>query len=143
MKRGIVQHSFQLATRLNSQNPYVTEYHNELWHISLYMNIGNSNWHIWNIDPTNMRFLSLFQFDTRLLTSKHSNLFITQLVEWLGAMLKSWFLLFKMWKMNIILKNKTKYANYVFLNVMCYNMKGCNFCLGCEHSKVKQLRKFQ
>jgi len=32
--------SFQLATRLNSQNTNETEFINELWHINLFMNIG-------------------------------------------------------------------------------------------------------
>ena len=35
----IVLPSFQLATRLNSQNTNETEFINELWHINLYMNI--------------------------------------------------------------------------------------------------------
>jgi len=34
--------SFQLATRLNSQNTNEKEFINELWHINLYMNIGIS-----------------------------------------------------------------------------------------------------
>ena len=37
---------FQIATRLNTQNPYDTEIHYELREINLYMTIGNSNWHI-------------------------------------------------------------------------------------------------
>jgi len=48
----IVLASFQLATRLNSQNTNESEFINELWHINLYMNIGISNWHIWIFDPT-------------------------------------------------------------------------------------------
>ena len=36
--------SFQLATRLNSENTYETAFHNEIWHINLYLNIGISNW---------------------------------------------------------------------------------------------------
>jgi len=43
---------FQLATRLNTHNPYETEIHNEFWEINLCMNIGNSTWYIWNIDST-------------------------------------------------------------------------------------------
>ena len=62
---------FQLATQLNSQNPYKTGIHNELWHINLYMDIGNSNWHILSIEPKKMRFLPLFQLNTRLLNPKH------------------------------------------------------------------------
>ena len=39
--------------------------------INLYMNISFSNWHIWSIDSTKLTFLTLFEFDTRILTSKH------------------------------------------------------------------------
>jgi len=46
----IVLHSFQLATRLNSQNTNETEIINEFWHINLFMNIGISNWHNWSFD---------------------------------------------------------------------------------------------
>ena len=48
----IVLPSFQLATRLNSQNTNETEFIIELWHIHLFMNIGISNWHNWNLDLT-------------------------------------------------------------------------------------------
>jgi hypothetical protein len=63
----IVFPSFQLATRLNSQNRYETEVINELWHINMYMNIGISNWHIWRFDTTKMKFFTLFQFLSRLM----------------------------------------------------------------------------
>jgi len=36
----IVLPSFQLATRLYSQNTNESSFMNELWHINLYMNIG-------------------------------------------------------------------------------------------------------
>jgi len=62
---------FQLVTMLNSQKTFETEIHNEIWHINLYMNISISNWHIWSHDPTKMTFFILYQFFTRLLTSKH------------------------------------------------------------------------
>jgi len=39
----IVLHTFQPATRLNSQNTNETEFINELWHINMYMNIGIYN----------------------------------------------------------------------------------------------------
>jgi len=39
--------SFQLPTRLNSQNTKENVFISELWHINLYMNIGISNWHNW------------------------------------------------------------------------------------------------
>ena len=48
-----------------------------LWNINMYMIPGISNWLIWNIDSTKMRILSLFQLDTRLLTSKHPKTFST------------------------------------------------------------------
>jgi len=44
--------SFQLATRLNSQNRNETEFIIEISHINLCMNIGISNWHNWNFDLT-------------------------------------------------------------------------------------------
>jgi len=68
---------FQLATRLNSQNTYETVIHNEIWHINLYMTIGTSKWHNWSYDPTKMKFLTLYQFFTRLLTSKNLKLIST------------------------------------------------------------------
>ena len=37
--------SFQLPTRLNSQNTNETDFINELRNVNLYMNIGISNWH--------------------------------------------------------------------------------------------------
>jgi len=43
---------FQVATRLNSQNTYETEIHNEICHINIYMNIGISIWHNWSYDTT-------------------------------------------------------------------------------------------
>jgi len=48
----IVLLSFQLATRLNSQNNNETVFINELFHINLFINIGNSNWHNWSFDLT-------------------------------------------------------------------------------------------
>ena len=49
---------FQLPVRLNSQNPYETEIHNELWHTNLYMSIGISSWHVCCLDPTKMSFFN-------------------------------------------------------------------------------------
>jgi len=69
----IVLPLFRFAARLNSQNPYETEIHNESWHINLYTNNGISNWHIWNIDPMKMKILPSFQFVTRLLTPNTRN----------------------------------------------------------------------
>ena len=42
--------SFQFSTRLNSQNTNETDFINEHFHINIFMNIGNSNWHMWNFD---------------------------------------------------------------------------------------------
>jgi len=42
----IVFSLFQLATRINSQNPYETEIHNEISHINSFMITGISKWHI-------------------------------------------------------------------------------------------------
>jgi len=50
---------------------------NEHWHINLYMNIGISNWHNSRFDSTKMKFFTLYQFLTRLLTSKYVNLIST------------------------------------------------------------------
>ena len=66
--------SFQLVTRLNSQNRNESRFINELWHFNLYMNISISNWHNSSFDSTKMNFFTLFQFLTRLLTSNHFNL---------------------------------------------------------------------
>ena len=63
--------SFQIVTRLNSQNSY------ELLHINLYMNISISNWHNSSFVSTKMNFFTLFQFVTRLDTSNHFNLIST------------------------------------------------------------------
>jgi hypothetical protein len=73
----IVLPSFQLVTRINSQNRNETVVINVLLHIILYMNIGISNWHNWSFDPTNMKFFTLFQFLTRFLTSKYQKFFST------------------------------------------------------------------
>jgi len=50
---------------------------NELWHINLYTNISISNWHNSSFDSTKMKFFTLFQFLTRLLTSNHFSLIST------------------------------------------------------------------
>ena len=48
----IVLPSFQLATRLNSQNTNETKFINNLLHINLFMNICISNWHNRNFHLT-------------------------------------------------------------------------------------------
>ena len=87
----IVLPSFQLVTRINSQNRNETVFINVLWHIILYMLIGISNWNNESFDPTNMNFLNLYQFLTRYLTSKYLKLFSTYLVGRNGAMWKTSF----------------------------------------------------
>jgi hypothetical protein len=84
-------HLFQLATKLNSHNTYDTVIHNEIWHINWYMNIGISNWHNWSYNTKKMKFLTLLQFFTRLLSSKHLKLFITYLVGRNGTIWKTCF----------------------------------------------------
>ena len=68
--------SFQLVTRLNSQNRNET---NLLMNsdTNLCMNISISNWHNSSFDYTKMKFFTLFQFLSRLLTSNHFNLIST------------------------------------------------------------------
>jgi len=58
----IVLPSFQLATRLNSQNTNETEFINELWHINLYMNFGISIWRNWSYDPRKMKWFFFIYF---------------------------------------------------------------------------------
>jgi len=55
------------------------------------MNIGISNQHNWSFDLKKVTFLNLFQFLTRLLTSKHLKLFSTYLVGPNGTMLRTCF----------------------------------------------------
>ena len=65
--------SFQLVTRLNSQNRNETiVLMNSDTLICIWM-FGISNWHNSSFDSTKMKFFTLFQFLTRLLTSNHFN----------------------------------------------------------------------
>ena len=73
----IVLSSFQLVTRLNSQNRIETSLLMNSEHINLYMNISISNWHNSSLDSTKMNFFTLFQFLSRLLTSNNFNLIST------------------------------------------------------------------
>ena len=52
--------SFQLVTRINSQNRNETEFINVLWLIILYMNIGISIWHNWIWTPRIWGFFLYF-----------------------------------------------------------------------------------
>ena len=52
--------SFKLVTRLNYSEQKWNKFINELWHINLYMNISNSNWHNSSIDSTKLNLLLYF-----------------------------------------------------------------------------------
>jgi len=56
----IVLLSYQLATRLNSQNTYEIVFHNEIWHINLHMNNGISTWHNSIYYRTRLKFLTSY-----------------------------------------------------------------------------------
>jgi hypothetical protein len=56
----IVLPSFQLVTRINSQNRNESEFINVIGIIILYMNIGISNWYNWSFDPRIWSFLLYF-----------------------------------------------------------------------------------
>jgi hypothetical protein len=56
---------------------YETEIQKGFRKINLYINNGISNCVIWSIDTRKMSFLTLFHFDTRLLTFKHPKLIST------------------------------------------------------------------
>ena len=134
----IVLPSFQLATRLNSQNTNETEFIIELWHIHLFMNIGISNWHNWNLDLTLILFLILFQVLTRLLTSKHMKPFSTYLVGLNGTILKRAIDLLKMRKKNQ-LKHKNKVRNRLFIESKFFEQEGLYLSLRGEHIEDKRL----
>jgi len=115
--------SFQLVTRLNTQNRNETSLLMNPWHINLYMNISISNWHNSIFESTKMKFFTLFQFLTRLLTSKHFNLISTYLVVRNGVMWKTCFQLLKMRKMKVTRTIKTKCVTDFILTVMSSSMK--------------------
>ena len=129
--------------RLNSENQYENEIHNEHWDINFYMNTGISSWHIWSIDPTKMRFLLFFQFDTRLLTSKHPKLFSTLFVELNGVLWKSCFSGPQNAKNEYQLKYKNQVSNWRFLECWVLEYERLNLSLAGEHIKVKRIPKLQ
>jgi len=104
----IVLPSFQVVTRINSQNRNETEFISILWLTILCMNIGIFNWHNWGFHLTNMRFFTLFLFLTRFLTSKYLKLFSTYLVGRKRAMWKTCFSAPHNAKKENQLKHKTK-----------------------------------
>jgi len=65
----IVLPSFQLVTRLNSQNTNYTEFINELWHINSFLILEFPIGIIDVLTPLKWSFFTLFQFITRLLTT--------------------------------------------------------------------------
>ena len=83
--------SFHLVTWLNSQNSNETILLMNSDTLILYMNISISNWHNSSFDSTKMKFFTLFQFHTRLLTSNHFNLISTLLIGQNGVMRKTCF----------------------------------------------------
>ena len=112
----ILMPSFQLVTRLNSQNTNESEFINEPWYINLFMNIGISNWHNWSFDLTKILFLILFQFLTGLLTSKHLKLFSIYLVGRNGTMWKTRFSAPQNAKKENQLKPKNQVRNRLFID---------------------------
>jgi hypothetical protein len=99
--------AFHFVIRLYSQNNE-TEFINKLWYIIFFMNIDISSWHNWCFDLTKMLFFALFQFLTRLLTSKHLKLFSTYLVGRNERCEIRAFQLLKLRKNKIIWNIKTK-----------------------------------
>ena len=114
---------FQLASRLNTQNPYENRIRNEFRKINLYMNIVNSNWHIWSIDPTKNKYLLLLHFDTQLLTSSPLNSLLHNSKCEMARSEKDFFQLTKIRKMNISRNIKFKYVTDVSLSVGSSRMK--------------------
>ena len=98
--------SFQLVTRLNSQNWNETSLLRNS-NTNLYMNISISNWDNSSFDSKKMTFFTLFQFLTRLLTSNHINLISTLLVGQNGVMWKTCFSASQNAKNESQLKHKT------------------------------------
>jgi len=123
----IVLPSFQLATRLHSQNTNETVFNNELWHINLFMNIVTSIWHNRSFDLPWMLFLTLFELLTRLLTSKLLKLFITYLVGRNGTMWKRCFSSPQNARKENQLKHKTKCVKDFLLLVSSSSMKDYTF----------------
>ena len=123
----IVLPSFQLVTRINSQKRNETEFINVLWQIILYMNIGISNWHNWNIDPRIWNFLlylsSLHDF---CLPSTWNSLVHTSWGE-MERCDKRAFQLLKIRKNKISCNIKTKCITDFLLTVRSSRMKDYTF----------------
>ena len=134
----IVLPSFQLVTRINSQNRNGTEFINVLWQIILYMNIGISNWHNWSFDLTNMKFFTLFQFLNRFLTSKYLKIFSTYLVGRNGSMWKTCYSAPQNSKKENQLKHKNQVHNKLFIDSWSSRMKDytCHYEVSTKLSNV-------
>ena len=134
----IVLPSFQQATRLNSQKRYETEVINQLWHINLYMNIGNSNCIIEVSIARNegFYFISVPYTITDLLHLKH---FSSYLVWRNGAMGKTCFSATQ----NAKKKNYLKLVNQVrdrrFIDCYVFEYEKLYSSLRGEHITLKRL----
>ena len=82
--KKIVLPSFQLATRLKSQNRNENDFINEGWLFNLYMNIWISNWHNWSFDPTKMNFFYFISVPYTItdLQVPEPHLYIPRGAEW-------------------------------------------------------------
>ena len=88
-----------------------------------FMNIDISSWHNWCFDLTKMLFFALFQFLTRLLTSKHLKLFSTYLVGRNERCEIRAFQLLKLRKNKIIWNIKTKCVTDILLTARFSSVK--------------------
>ena len=111
----IVLPSFQLVTRLNSQNRNETEFINLLWLIILYMNIVFPIGII-EVSTHEYEVFTLFQSLTRFLTSKYLKLFSTYLVGQSGAMWQTCFSALQNAKKENQLKPKNQVHNRHFMD---------------------------
>ena len=92
------------------------KFFNELWNIILYINISISNCHNSSFDSTKMKFFTLFQVLTPLLTSNHFNLICTYLVERNGVMWKKCFSASQNAKNESQLRHKNQVRNRPFID---------------------------
>jgi len=95
------------------------------------MNIGSSNWNNSSFDPTKMKFFTLYQFLTRLLSSNHLNIIIIYCLGEMEQCEKRAFQLLKMGGKNS-LNIKPKYVTDYILTVRSSRMKDytCHYVVG-------------
>ena len=123
LTKMIVLPLFQFATRLNSQNSYETEIHNEFSHINLYKNSGNSNWHTEVSTHRNWSICLYFSSINHYWPpNTRKSLVQTSWIE-MERCKKRAFQLFKMRKMNFSWNIKSKYETDIFLSVRSSSMK--------------------